>query len=401
MIHACLIFVFFVPLVYTFLINRSQQVQQEIFLKGFWVLCPLILTALAVRKCKSFLSYVFWNLVIVGITMGGAFLLTLRMDNRNLSFGFMFAIIIQTVIILWDRFMGRLNKMEKEETKQQENPNWQPRYNLLEKPSFYVLGYFLVLYIIGLSTASRILCNQVLFATILYTVITLIYQFIEKTQQYFLVNERVCNLPGKRIYGIKGIILFGFFGVLLFFVVLSVATTPLRQYQDIRKWTVSHPVKEVDIKPNQTIEQPMKIDPIQEMKQQMGPVKKAPKWLEYLLNGVGVFAFLLVFVSILKAMKQSAKDFRKSYDDNGDLIETLEGESFVKKTSFKQKNKQKLSKRERIRKEYKEYIRAYKKELPKQSDAPYEIEANAGIEKEIKTQEIHKLYEQARYDKEE
>lgn len=399
-IHACLIFAFFVPAVYAFLTNRSQRMQQEIFIIGFWILVPLILTQIVAEKCKSLWSYLLCNFMILIVSILGALVWTQALENKNVSLGFIITIAMETIVIIWDRFMGRLSNREKEETKQQENPNWQPRYNVLEKPSFYMLGYFLIIYLIGLNTDSPILCNQVLFATILYSIVTLVYQFIDKTQTYFSINERVCNLPTKRIYGIKSMILLGFLGVLLIFTLATVTTTDFRQYHDIRKWTTTHPLQDADIKQTPDIELPL-TDPMEDIKEQTKASPKAPKWLDYMFDGIGAAVLLILFISIIKAIQQSAKNFRNSYDENGDLIESLEGESLFQRKKHKQTREEDLSPREKIRKEYRQHIRKYKKELPDSYDSPYEIESKAGIEKESTTQEIHTRYEQARYDREE
>jgi len=180
---------------YAISMSRTVQMERAVYIKGFLILLPVITSSIAISKCRHLLSYLFSSILISAITLVFAYVLAKGMPVVAIRFAYILVIGLETIFVLLDRFLGRLNMKEKEETKEISNPYWQPQYNLLEKPNFALLIYYLVIYIFAKNIASATVCNEAFLSAVIYFFSTLFYEYIDTTQEYLSLNERVCNIP--------------------------------------------------------------------------------------------------------------------------------------------------------------------------------------------------------------
>ena len=295
------------------------------------------------------------------------------------------------------RMSERLHRESDKDNPQLPDPTWRPSLDSLRTPSFVVLFYFFAAYALAVNLNNPAVCNAALFSAAVYTVITVLHQYISETEDYLSLNKRTCNIPSKRIYGIGTGMLAIF--LLLFIIVILPAlfTISNRYYRDIRKSAAlintdySEPVQENE----QEYESQ---EPMMEMLiAQNGEPGPPPAWMLTLLNVLEVAVFTFLATLIIKAVYDTFRTFRETADENGDIVEELEDTNEGIKIKKIRVSHRKLSERERIRKEYRKFIRRYRKERPARHESPTEIERNAGIAEDEECKEIHKHYELARY----
>lgn len=399
-IHATLIFTLLVPAMYAISMSRTVQMERAVYIKGFLILLPVITSSIAISKCRHLLSYLFSSILISAITLVFAYVLAKGMPVVAIRFAYILVIGLETIFVLLDRFLGRLNMKEKEETKEISNPYWQPQYNLLEKPNFALLIYYLVIYIFAKNIASATVCNEAFLSAVIYFFSTLFYEYIDKTQEYLSLNERVCNIPKKRIYGISKMMLRVFLLLAGIVVIVAFLMIPQREYRDIRQWVMERNVSQKEVLQNQKQDTNKNMNPMKELEKKYKAPKTTPLWVKIVTDLIGAFIFALLIFFIIKAILNMSKTFRESYDENGDIIEELEETEDLKAKRVKRFSKEELSEREKTRKQYRRFIRKHKKQAPNPYDTPIEIEKGAGVEDKEETYTIHQMYEQARYGKE-
>lgn len=395
-IHATLILAIIMPLIYCLGAEQPDIIGQCLYLKCLVIILPVIATDFAVSKCKGLLSYLMACTIICVVTSVFGWTIAGRLHQSAVLWIYMTVLMAETVFVIVNRMAERIQRKKDEDDGLIRDPSWRPSFNDLRAPSFATLIFFVLAYGFALNLNNPAVCNASLFSGAMYTVITILYQYVSNTENYLFLNKRTCNIPSKRIYGIGNGMLAIFF--LLFIIVLlpSLFTISSRNYHDLRK---SGPLMEfediystVEESPGGYVESPM-----QYFYNQSDEPRPTPKWLILLSYIVGIIALVIFTAALIKTIYDTFRVFREAADENGDIVEELEETAEAVKIEKTYMRRRKLSERERIRKEYRKYIRRYRKERPAHHESPLEIEINAGIAENEECREMHRRYELARY----
>lgn len=396
-IHAALILALILPMLYCLTAEQPDIIGRNLYLKCLIIIFPVIATDYVIDLCKGLLSYLLSCAVISAAIAALGWILAGSLHQSFLIWVYLVILILETLFLMISRMSERLHRENDKDSPPLPDPTWRPSLDSLKTPSFAVLIYFFAAYVLAVNLNNPAVCNAALFSAAVYTVITVLHQYISETEDYLSLNKRTCNIPSKRIYGIGTGMLAIF--LLLFIIVILPAlfTISSRFYRDIRK---SAALINIDYtEPARENEQEYEIqEPMMEMLiAQDGEPEPPPAWLITLLNVLEVAVFTFLAALILKAVYDTFRTFRETADENGDIVEELEDTSEGIKIKRIHVSRRKLSERERIRKEYRKFIRRYRKERPARHESPTEIERNAGIAEDEECKEIHKHYELARY----
>ena len=395
-IHATLIMAMIMPLIYAFGAKQPDAIGQNLFYKCLVIMLPVAATDLIIRKCKSLLSYfalsalVFAATAAVGWTVAG----TLR--QGLLLWIYMFVLLCETIFVIINRMTERIRRNEEKEVSKDTDPSWRPSLDSLRTPSFAVLIFFVAVYAVAINLNNPAVCNAALLCAIVYTVITVLYLHVSETENYLTLNKRTCNIPSKRIYGIGNGMLAIFMLLFIVAILPALFTISNRHYRDIRESTAL-----INIDYTELIEESERTSdtqiPMETWMEQFGEPEPPPAWLDTLLYIMEAIVAILLVAALVKVIYDTFRAFRAAADENGDIVEELEDSDDAVRIKRIPISRRKLSERERIRKEYRKYIRRYRKERPARHESPTEIERNAGIVENEECKQLHKQYELARY----
>lgn len=399
-IHASLIIAIIIPLIYSIGAEPVDMTGQNLYVKCLFIFLPIAASDFAAEKCKGFLSYLITSIVIFAVTGMMSWFISASLNTNMMSLTYMIMILCGTLFVIIDRFVERVNKYKERRLSQGENPDWHPYRTILREPSFMALCYFAAIYTAALNLNSPSVCNAALFSAIVYTPVTILYQYVCETENYLFLNKRTCSLPSKRIYGIGSGMLAIFLVLFLLALLPTLFTVQNRHYRDLRNWfagiETNFPEPETQVITEDNIE-----DPMASMIAEYGEPKPTPPWLIYLTYAIQTIVFLFLALLLLKRIFAAFQDFREAIDENGDVVEELhdtkEEASPIKKAP---PVNHKLSERERIRRQYRKAIRRHRKERPAIFESPSEIEVRAGIADHEDCIKLHNDYELARYGRE-
>lgn len=399
-VHATLIMALLVPLFYALGTSGENSVGGALYLRCLLIVLPVIVTDIAIEKCRYLILYLFICILTLAATAALGWRLSLTFSQKLLRWGYFIILLCETFFVMIDRLIGRLHKKEKKEmTIGEMDPYWQPAYDILKEPSFPALIYFGLVYFVALNINNPGVCNAALISAVIYAFVTFLYQYVIKTETYLLLNKRTCNLPSKRIYGIGSGMLALFLILLLFLSLPAFFTIENRHYRDLREWK---PEIEIDFEAEQMSEYHAEgggEDPMAELIAEYGEIKPTPQWLVTLGYVVQGAVFLAAVIAVLRKIRNTFRDFRETNDENGDVVEELLETESGKKIAAPEKSSRKLTERERIRKQYRKVIRKNRKDRPAVYESPAEIESYAGIAQSAEGKELHRQYELARYGK--
>lgn len=395
-IHASLILAIIMPMLYTFGAEQPDIIGQTLYLKCLVIILPVIATDFAINKCKGLFSYLIVCAVIFAATAAISWSAAGSLHQSSSLWEYMIIILGETAFVIINRMAERLQRKKDKDAARGEDPSWRPSFDSLRVPSFPVLIFFLAVYVLAINLNNPAVCNAALFSAALYTVITIMYHYVCETENYLFLNNRTCNIPSKRIYGIGNGMLAIF--LLLFIIVILPAlfTISNRHYRDLRKFTA--PIEFDYTEPErETYMEYSAEDPMEALIAQYGEPKPTPEWLIILSYILEVVVFLFLVAALVKIIYDTFRAFREAADENGDIVEELEETDEAVMIKRNPVIRRRLSERERIRKEYRKFIRRYRKERPERHESPTEIEKNAGIADNEECKVLHKQYELARY----
>ena len=396
-IHASLIMAAIIPLLYAFVAEPTDVIEQNLYYKCLLIALPIVATDLAVKRCKGLLSYLAISVLVFAATDAIGQYAASSMQQEWMFGGYMVALLAETVFVIVSRIADRLRKRSEEDFCDDADPTLRPSFDRLNTPSFLVLIYFVLVYLMAVNLNNSMVCNVALFSAIAYTLITFLYEHICEVETYLALNKRTCNIPSKRIYGIGNGMLAIFLLMFVIIVLPALFTITNRQYRDLRKFAVpindDHMVLMAEYMgqydAQEFIEMPMEL---------FGEPEPAPEWINKLFYICAAVVFLIFVAALIKFIYDTFQAFRETSDENGDVVEELQETNEgikIKKSHIASYHK--LSERERIRKEYRRFIRRHRKEHPERYESPTEIERNAGIAGSEACKELHKQYELARY----
>lgn len=396
-IHATLILAIIMPLLYTFSAEQPDIIGQHLYFKCLVVMLPIVATDIAASKCKSLFSYIIIGIVILAVTAAIAWTAAGRLHQSPILWAYLVILIGETVFLIITRITERIQRKRDKDASMGEDPSWRPSFNSMRSPSFAAVIFFIVVYALALNLNNPAVCNAALFSGILYTVITFVHQYVSATENYLSLNKRTCNIPSKRIYGIGNSMLAIFFLLLIIVLLPALFTISNRHYRDLRESAALMEFEFPELETQFDLASPEE-DSLQALIEQYGEPKPAPKLLIVLFYVLEAAIFLFLIAALMKIILDTFRTFREAADENGDIVEELE-ETPKETVNIKRApvSRRKLSERERIRREYRRYIRRYRKDPPARYESPIEIERNAGIAESEEGKEHHRKYELARY----
>lgn len=399
-IHVSLILAIIMPLLYSFVAQQPDIIGQNLYVKCFVIILPVVATDFAVSKCEGLFSYLLLCSLIFAATAALGWAVAGSLHQSFLLWVYMVVVMFETLFLVVSRMSERLQRERDEDDPHRTDSTWRPSLDSFRTPSFAVLLYFLAVYVTALNLNNPAVCNNALFSASVYTVITVLHQYICETENYLALNKRTGNIPSKRIYGIGTGMLAIFLLLFMIAILPALLTVSNRQYRDIRKSSALLNIDYTELIEEAERESAAQ-DPMMEMlTQQYGAPEPPPPWLNILLYIVEAVAFIILVAVLIKVIYDTFRAFRKTADDNGDIVEELEETNEGVRIKKIHIGRRKLSERERIRREYRRFIRRHRKERPAHYESPTEIEKNAGIVENEECREIHRQYELARYGQE-
>ena len=393
-LHATLISMLVLPLLYTLTETWDADSEVILYLKCLLIFVPIMVTEIAVRRLKNLGIYI---LSCIAVTMAVWGVISLLFSGS----GALYPIVITTesLFVSFFRFKERIRL-----TRQEKEDDFYaaPAVSLINQPSFGFLWYFAVMYMIGIVFNSKMLCDIAFWNAAIYFFVALAYTYIKATNHYLGLNKRTKSIPRKRLYAISAAMA-GLFAVLVLIAILpSFFLAGQRRYTDIRTW--SDDMELVEYQP-MDLPQTGRDDYSDEywiMMDDIEAPQEPSKFWSYLgwLMTAACIVFMVYWA--VKILRQIFREFRDSYDENGDKVEELDDEPTQKEERLRLRRSMKAdSEAEHIRRTYRKTIRKHRKEIPAQYESPSEIEKNAGLFEDEDMKRLHVQYEHVRYGQDE
>ena len=390
-LHATLLAMLILPLMYAVAEMTDADGEGMFYLKCLLVAVPIIATELAVRRLKNLGVYLLSCLAVTIMVWG----------MTRLFFGgsgvlYPVVIVSQSILIAFLRFRERLRLARQEK---EGDLYAAPALSVLNQPSLGFLWYFAVLYAVGILFNAKTLCDFAFWNGVLYFFVALAYVYAISTKNYLDLNKRTKSIPRKRLYAISAAMM-GLFAALVFLAMIpSFILAGQRRYTDIRTWLDNIEVDnewagyypEIDA-------EGMEMDGKAEFFE-MDEVPPEPSkfwtYLGWTFAGVCVGAAAL---AAAKMLRQVFGEFRDSFDENGDRVEALDDEPLQKEERLSLRRIRKADgETQRIRRTYRRMIKKHRKELPAPYESPLELEKNAGLLEDAEMKLLHVKYEHVRY----
>ena len=389
-LHATLISMLVFPLLYTLTETLDADGEVILYLKCLLIFVPIMVTEIAVRRLKNLGVYVL-SCIAVTVAVWGVIRL---LFGGN---GMLYPIVMtaESLFVSFFRFKERIQLARQEK---EDDFYTTPAVSLINQPSFGFLWYFAVMYMIGIVFNSKTLCDIAFWNAAIYFFVALAYTYIKATNHYLELNKWTKSIPRKRLYAISAAMA-GLFAVLVLIAMLpSFFLAGQRHYTDIRTW--SDDMELVEYQP-MDLSQTGKDDYSDEYWIMMDDMETPPEpskfwsYLGWLMTAASIV--FMVYLAV-KMLRQIFKEFRDSYDENGDKVEELDDEPMQKEELLHLRRSMKAdSEAERIRRAYRKTIKKHRKEIPAQYESPSEIEKNAGLFEDEDMKRLHLQYEHVRY----
>ena len=397
-LHILLVFAMVLPLIYITGMQRETGMIFRLYFLMYLLILPIMLIKTTARRCKKMFIYL---LICAGI-LAGTGVAAFGIGNLFLDTGivpaYVLAMLISAFMIALQAYSVRLNRIRQKKAKEEMDHSWKQKDTLLEKPDIYISFWFVCIYILAKNLESPEVCNLAFISTVVYLLVAVSYQFIDKTEEYLSMNEGVCNvrnIPYKRIFGIGKYFLFGYIALIALASIPAFCTTQYREYKDIREWLT---LREVDYEVllEQEAKKEYVPDPMFDVMDSYGEPKEMPFIVKIIFYGAMAIILLYVVYMAIKWIQSEMQAFEVGLEEEADKVESLEEvdeESIISGPRFLRPK----TEEEKIRKEYRKFIRRHRKDVPAAYETPAEIEAIAGVAATPEGQELHVRYEQVRY----
>lgn len=407
-LHFTLVLASLIPAFYGLVFPPQLVFGWSLYSKCLMIIFPVIVTELAVQKTKNLGQYLVVAAAALSLTGIFAWLAGPAGSGDDRLWGYTVLMLVETVLLFISRFSVRVRKKEEYEAMQAgsgENATFaqffQESSKIQDKPRIQFLAIFLVVYGLGLLLSNHALCNQAVFGMVSDTVLFLLYTYLEKTEEYLSLNQRVAGVPAKRIYGIGRTMFLLLLGVLALGLLPGILTSKYRNYQDIRAWSdkmVSYVDESDETDGDRKDDGEDSEEPLESRDYMLEQYHEPPRWLSTLGSVMVAVCCLFLLFLVGREIRQAFVEFRGSQEENGDIVENLTDEPQEQAEHIRhQKRKPQEKEVESLRKKYRRTIRKYRKDLPEPSETPTEIEERAGLLESAMMRELHTAYERERY----
>ena len=397
-LHILLIFSIILPAIYMLGMERERDIIFRLYGLGYFLLPFILMIKRAAKSCQKLVCY-FAGCILI---LCGAVLFAWGIGNvflpQSTRFGYMLFMALGMLTITLETYSVRMHQIRRQKAKEEMDSTWRQKDYTLDKPHLYVCLWFALIYVVALNFACPEVCNLAVINLMLYLLMVVSYQFIEKTEEYLSINDEVCkvqNIPYKRIFGIGKYFVLSFLLLILLAWIPTILTVPYREYRDIRKWVWEW---EVSYEELLQVEETHGYgeDPMVAMMASMGEIKELPFWVDWIFYALVFAIFAAILVGAIMWIHNEMRDFARGIDEAGDVVETLivgDEEIFsVRKQRFGVKTEE-----ERIRREYRRFIRKHRKDRPAANETPKEMESIAGVAETSEGIALHEKYEYVRY----
>lgn len=396
-LHVLLIFSMILPIIYMLGVQREAGMLIRLYAAGYLIVVPLLIMKQAARRSSNLPVYLAVGVaafVTAGVIAWGVGRVVLSGETR---IGYLLYMLIGTVLIMMEEYSVRMDRIRRKRAREEMDISWRQKEYTLDKPHLYVCIWYVVMYLTALNSDCPEVCNLSILGFFLYLITAVIYQFIEKTEEYLSINDTVChvrNIPYKRIFGIGKYFVLSFLLVALLAAIPTVLTVPLRQYKDMREWIQEWSADYAELLEQEAAKGNTE-DPMAGLALSYGEPGETPFLFKLLLYAISIAFLAAVLRAALRWIREELRDFKAGVDEDGDIVETLipETESFM---AFKHDRRHKTTE-EQIRREYRRFIRKNRKDRPNLYETPREIEMLAGVADTVEGQDMHERYELARY----
>lgn len=375
--------------------NRNNQEIIPFLLQGLFVLFPVALSYILIRKCRNLFFYLILSLSASWV---------MYIMSKSLLTGCLTAFIFLFrcyVKLKQGEIRRKMREMPNAAGAQEEQEVWKLP-TLLDSPRIFHCLLFLIMYLglIYFRGYDLLLLMLGIFAAELC--VCLMYRYLERLETFIRDNFYLANFPAKSMKKIGyGILFIGVILLIIFFL-------PAAIYHEEPLLKLRFESQETDEAQIEYYEENTGADSmIEGMTMLTAPAKEAPEWLEKVFRIVSVIIILFISCLALKLLFTAIRTAMETFsdDDSDEII-------FLGKENTDQKGENILSKRKekesfrspdrKIRRLYKKLIRRSLKEKPCENETPLELENKAGLYKKeaLDIEKIHELYEKARYGKE-
>ena len=400
--HATLVMALIIPIIYALVLNVENRqthavLVSDLYWKCLLVAIPIVLSGIAVKRCKSMAGYVLVCIPTMLITSGLAWVLGPMMTSSAFLQGYVVFIIMESFAVIAARYMERLHTRT---TRREGDMDFVPRTGFLDKPRMPLMSVFVCAYLIGIFFYFPPLADGAFYSAGIYFVLCLLHIFMASTERYFLLNKRVSGVPKKRLYGITSSVLAIFVLTSIAIMLVAIFLSDARQYTDIREWRSDKPILEIDYESEAKFQVTHQEIDFHSLIMGNEEIKTLPRWVSDVFMAILGVLFLVIVVQMIRSVKNVFDDFRDAYDENGDEVEDLT-ELEEKIEALKTKKEDKATEGYSVRKRYRQMIRKHRKDRPMPYESPSEIEEKAGLLEDEDMKRLHILYEEVRYGKRE
>lgn len=390
-LHATLIAMLVLPLLYAIAALQDADGEGMLYLKCLLIFIPIVITEIAVRRLKNLGIYLLSCFVVTAAVWG---IIRLFFDGTGVLYPTVMT--AESLLIAFIRFRERLRLARQQ---REDDLYAAPAVSLLNQPSLGFVWYFAVMYGIGILFYSKMLCDFAFWNGAVYFFVALAYTYITGTNHYLGLNKRTKSIPRKRLYTI-GLGMLGLFaGLVLMAMLPSFFLAGQRRYTDIRTWSDKMQFVEYQpMIPSQTGGDGYAGDDWIAMLNE-GEEMPEPSKIWTVLGWIAAVACTLVAAyHAVKTLRKIWGEFRDSFDENGDIIEALDDEPLQKEERLDLKLGRKSDREaDRIRRTYRRTIKKHHKEIPAPYETPTELEKNAGLSEDEGMKLLHVKYERVRY----
>lgn len=390
-VHATLIFALLIPSLYAIAGLSDPAGDGVLYIKCFLVLIPVIVTERAAKRVKHLAVYIVICAALLAAVWG---MFALLNDSGTYAVCYCIGMSAETFYIVIKRLKGRLKESPR---RKERDPLAAKEEEFLDTPSLSFLWYFVAVYVLGLFLKAKALCDMAFYSAVVYLFLSLFNTYFRAARSYLEINKRIKGIPTRRLYGIGFFMLLVFSLLLLAGILPSVFLANHRQYIDISRWEFVPYEYQSQIEFYGISLGDMSMMEMMYDDEALPEPSKLANILFWVMAGICILAFVY---GIIMAIRQIFKDFRNSHDENGDIIEEIQGKERSDREEMLVKGHRRAgSALEKIKRRYRKMIRKNRKDRPAPHESPTEIEEGAGLKDDEQMQQLHKEYEEVRYGK--
>lgn len=385
-----------IPIVYCFGFVHDLEIGYELYFKSLLIVIPVLALDYFEERCKHLITFILLSAFTFAVTLGLAYLLGPVLVGNNVMLGLPLILGLECLALFIFHFKARLTYAQQLQDEGRITKS-EVKGGIFSKPSKLSFILFGVYYFIAMGFMSRTVCNEIFISAVIYLFIWIVHEYISSTEDYLKLHNDVAGIPKKRVYGIGAGMLGIFMLILLILVVPSIALMNQRPYYDLTQVLDN----EVEYQPEMSAQenfdtQSDDMSIYEQMAEEVEPFEW-PAWVKFLSKCfVGAILLIVAFLA-LKGIKQIFDTFKMSFEENGDIVESLEDEDQDELISTSISTKGLEPEVKKIRRLYKKTIRKARKEKPLAYETPHEMEEKAGLLNNPEMIKLHKEYEAVRY----